>query len=200
MSIGPKFRVPEYYGWVLKHKKYFSKELNGYIKLPIEGYLTILPLIDRNGKILDLGMGNGMLLKYLTLFSGHALVPYGVEINKESFKQAIDIVLPEYGANFILGNVNEYDFKDGPFDIIIANPTYAYPDLREFTYKCYSNLNPNGRIIYIVQGDVLEHFKIKSLSEIRDFDEFNIRTSVGYDQVYGIIDKPGLPIVYSANI
>jgi SAM-dependent methyltransferase len=175
--------------WLLENEKYFSVELNGYRKPPIGPYLTTLPLVDRDGKILDLGMGNAMLLKFLSKFSDHKLIPYGVEIKLKPLEQAIQEILPQYSVNFLLGDVNEYDFREGPFDIIITNPFYAHPNLRAFTENCFEHLSSDGRIIYRIHDDVLEHFGIKSLSELRDFDGFNMKTSVGQGLVYGIIDK-----------
>ncbi|MBL7206686.1 MAG: class I SAM-dependent methyltransferase [Candidatus Aenigmarchaeota archaeon] len=74
--------------WYEEQRKYFSIEMNGYRNPPELQYASILPLIDRDGKVLDAGCGNGMLLKFLMEFSGHNIVPFGIDTWDEAIEQA----------------------------------------------------------------------------------------------------------------
>jgi len=79
--------------WLENHRNFFSPEMNGYSNVPIGPYLSTLPLIDGNGKIIDSGCGNGMLLKFLIEFSGHSLIPFGIDLNEKAIAQASKEIL-----------------------------------------------------------------------------------------------------------
>ena len=82
-----------------------------------------------------------MLCLFLMEFSNHNLIPYGIDVNEKSIERAKEL-LPEFKSNFIVKNVNDYDFSEGPFDIIITNPFYARDTIDNFLTKCLSGLNP----------------------------------------------------------
>lgn len=175
--------------WLDKNRQYFSKELNGYVNPPSGPYLSILPLIDRGGKILELGSGNGMLLKFLMKFSGHKITPFGIDKKKKVINRAKTEILPNYKDNFTVSDVMDYDFENGSFDIIITNPFYAKPNMRGFTKKCLENLNTSGRLIYAVPNDVLKSNCMIGLNDVKDFKGLNMRISKGFDLSFGIFDK-----------
>lgn len=175
--------------WLVDNSGYFSRELNGYTRPPIGPYLSTLPLIDRDGKIIDFGSGNGMLLKFLMLFSKHKLEPFGIDVNPQAIKQAAEEVLPGYANNFCVEDVNLYNFKESPFDIIITNPFYAHKKMREFTEKCLYHLNHGGRLIYRIHDDVLSAHKIDRLEELPEFHNLGMRVSNGDGLMFCVFDK-----------
>lgn len=65
---------------------------------PIAGY------IDRPGSILDVGCGNGFLLKCLSEWSRHDLVPFGFDINARYIEDARRL-WPEHGENFWVDDI-----------------------------------------------------------------------------------------------
>ena len=148
--------------WLRDNRRHFSREMNGYSDIPIKAYFSTLPLIDRDGHVADLGCGNGMLLKFIMNFSGHLLVPYGIDVNEKAVREAKEAILPaDYADNFRVCDVMDYDFREGPFEIIISNPLYACqkgkkPRIMEFTEACLGSLSPGGRLIYRVHRDGLE--------------------------------------------
>ena len=180
------------YKWFKKNERFFSTEMNGYNYMPIDSYLFTLFFINRNGKVMDLGCGNGILLKFLMTFSSHSLIPFGVDLNKKAIRQAKEVLLPRYKDNFTVDNVKDYDFRNGPFDFIIANPFYSRPNMRNFTKKCLKNLNDDGRLIFRIHNDVLKRYKISSLKEIRDFKFLGMKTFKFYDLEIAVLDKKSL--------
>lgn len=174
--------------WLSINKKFFSTEMNGYSEPPLGPYISTLPLIDRDGKILDLGCGNGMLLQFLLEFSQHKLTPYGVDHTFKAVTQASTEILPEFKNNFEHGDVNNYNFRKGPFDIIIANPFYSN-NKKEFTDKCLSNLYHDGRLIYRIHNDVLRDNNIKNLEELPEFQNRGMRVSQGDGLSFCVFEK-----------
>jgi trans-aconitate methyltransferase len=110
--------------WLENHKEYFSVGKNGYSGPPYRYYACLLPMIDRAGKLMDLGCGNGMLLKCALELSGHFIIPYGIDSEKECIKEA-KTVLPSYSENLHVGDIRDYDFYEGPFDMLLTNPFHV---------------------------------------------------------------------------
>ena len=173
--------------WLHKNKHFFSVKMNGYNNIPKNSYTATLPLIDRGGKIIDLGCGNGMLLNFILQFSGYHLIPYGIDLNKEAIQQAKTDVLPEYADNFIAGDIKDYMYKDGPFDIIISSLSHSIGDPKDHIKKCMNALKPGGRVIYVFYYDVIHQSGITSLDEY--VDEFNMVFSYGCEILFGTIYK-----------
>jgi SAM-dependent methyltransferase len=63
----------------------------------------VAEVFDRGGTILDVGCGNGFLLRCLQEWSGHPLVPYGVDVS-ESFIREAQILFPGEPEHFLTFN------------------------------------------------------------------------------------------------
>ncbi len=173
--------------WLNSNEKYFSESLNGYPCVPLGPYLSTLPLVDLDGKVMDLGCGNGMLLKFLMKFSGHDLIPYGVDKEFTPIRQVKFAILPEYKDNFSVNTVDRYKFKE-KFDLIISNPFYS-KDMKKFTSDCLEALNPGGKLIYRIHDDVLRNNDINSLDDVSELNDYNLKNSKGLRIVFGVINK-----------
>ena len=105
--------------WFKTNKDHFTINMNGFAKPPILSYLSLLPLIDKSGSILDIGSGNCMLLKFIMEFSEHNIIPYGIDTNPEAIKYAVEEVLPEFSDNFLIDSIDSFHSEKFKFDIII---------------------------------------------------------------------------------
>jgi len=152
----------------LKNKKYYLKTYwennngnnfcrpNGFDKLPENIYQVFAKEIDKNGKILDLGCGNGLMLKYLMRTSGYKLIPFGVDFTKLSIKQAKEILHFQHSANFVTANVVDYSFEKGPFDFIFTALHHIFHnDRKKYLEKLIKNCKKGGKIIFYEYTDVL---------------------------------------------
>ena len=81
-------------------------------------YSEIVKIIEENSKVLDLGCGDGTLLK--RLIDEKNVKGTGVEINQENVIQSI-----KKGLSIIQGNIDEglADFSDNEMDYVVLNQT-----------------------------------------------------------------------------
>lgn len=93
-------------------------------------YKIITELVDENSKILDLGCGDGTLLKQL--IEEKKVRGIGVEINQESVITSI-----EKGLSIIQGNIDEglKEFNDKEYDWVILNQTVQSTDRPDFVIE-----------------------------------------------------------------
>ena len=98
---------------------------NGYSSPPWAIYDRFLGVVDRPGPILELGCGNGLLLRFLYDLSGQALRPFGVDIREARIREAKATVFPEREACFVPGDLRDGVHHTGLFTTLIVNPLYA---------------------------------------------------------------------------
>ena len=161
--------------WLTRNKENFSKELNGFSNPPINEYNSMLSLIDNNGKIIDLGRGNGMLLKFLVTFSKHDLIPFGIDKKNQVIDIAKKKILSKFSNNFSVCFLRDYKFEQSPFDFIITNPFYYLTSLDKFTETCINNLAKDGKLIYWAHNDVLSKYNFQNLNQLDPISEFNMK-------------------------
>jgi SAM-dependent methyltransferase len=141
---------------------------NGFKEYPEEIYNIFLNLIDRDGKIIDLGCGNGLLLKHIITRSKYKLIPYGVDFIEESIEQAKNIILPEYAQNFTVANIVDYEMGENEYDFILFDPySVHHDDLRDMIEKIYRACKEGGKIIFYTYRDVLMVLRIIYLIKFR---------------------------------
>ena len=132
---------------------------NGFLVYPHEIYDFFLGFINHPGRVIDLGCGNGLLLRHLVENSEHELIPYGVDFIEESIEQARRDILPEFADNFVVANVRDYvrEMPDEYFDFIFFDPYNVHPkDLPETVNHLIRACRTGGRIIFYTYHDVLE--------------------------------------------
>ncbi len=134
---------------------------NGFREYPEEIYNLFLELIDHDGKVIDLGCGNGLLLRHIVTKSRYKLVPYGIDFLEESIKQAKTMVLPQYADNFVVGNIVDVDLEVESYDFIFFDPYNVHPDdLNQTVYKIIRSCRKGGKVIFYTYRDVLRILKI----------------------------------------
>lgn len=89
-------------------------------------YPIIVDMVESNSKVIDLGCGNGSLLK--KLISEKNIVGYGIEISKSGVE-----ICKTKGLNVVEGKIDEQiPFPDNYFDYAICNVTVQmvmYPEM-----------------------------------------------------------------------
>ncbi len=172
--------------WSKDYDKFVERNSVGY---PFEGYYDVLNFVHKliekkeNSKILDVGVGTGMLTNQL--YKEEAII-YGLDFSFEMIQ-----IAQEKMPN---GKFIEWDFKNGvpnelkneKFDYIISSYAIHHIDndkKMEFIRELKDILNVNGKIIIadvaFKTREDLENCKIKSGS---DWDN---------DEIYMVIDNIG---------
>ncbi|RLG47969.1 MAG: hypothetical protein DRO06_02050 [Thermoproteota archaeon] len=141
---------------------------NGFREYPEDVYDLFLSLIDRDGDVIDLGCGNGLMLRHLVERSGFRLIPHGVDFIEESIRQAREVVLPEYAENFWVANVADVDLGEESYDFIFFDPYAVHPaDLEEVVGRVLRACRPGGKVIFYVYRDVLLGLRLANLLRLR---------------------------------
>jgi len=103
------------------------------------------PLGRRQGesRCLDLGAGNGMTLRYLSLLGWQAT---GVEIDPVAAEQAHHVS----GCDVRAGSLFDAGFRSGVFNMIhVSHVIEHLPDLKQTLGLCFDLLAPGGRLVVI---------------------------------------------------
>jgi len=149
---------------------------NGFQFYPSEIYDQFALLMTRAGKVLDLGCGNGLLLKHLVRKSRNRLIPYGVDFLKKSITEAKKVVLPKCQENFTLCNFLQFDFAGAPFDYILLDPDDVHPfDWKIFLKRVALSLSSKGIIIFYTYADSLTYFEIEWVGERRFLKKLKLK-------------------------
>ena len=106
--------------------------------------------INRDGTILDIGCGNGFLLKCFQYWQPHSLTPFGIDINSEFINQA-KLLFPEFANNFTVLSIEtleELKTHNLPsqYDLVYWNVW----DNWDFTHP--NQVNPLKRLINLLSS------------------------------------------------
>lgn len=100
------------------------------INKPMYKAITSYTIANNNAKILDIGFGNGYLVKQLYRKTGAAI--YGIDISNDMLKNAVKKnkkAVKNKKVNLSIGNCCELNFQDNMFDIVTSvNTIYFWDD------------------------------------------------------------------------
>lgn len=143
----------------------------------------IAEAIHKDGSFLDLGSGNGFLIRCLQEWSGCSLVPYGVDINSDYIQKAKQL-FPEYEQNFVVFDSRDIDMLSDylpvQYDFIFHSSNWStFPPKRrhvELLDTMIEYVKPGGRLIV---GSYSEE-KTDNLNAIEGLKELGAR----FDEVF----------------
>ena len=182
-------REPIYENYYSAFKKGEPRERFGFLHLRLwynEKYLPLLREYDRNAPLLDLGCGQGFMLRYLK--SAGFMNLTGIDISEEQVEKA-----RSYGFNAI--KTDAFTFlkeNENQFEIIVAIDLIEHfkkEELFELLNLIHRALKPGGLFIsqtpngeglmpgYVIYGD-LTHFTILSPLSLK-----HILTVTGFEKI-----------------
>jgi len=137
--------------------------MNGFLEDPADVYDDFVPVVDRSGPVLDIGCGNGHLLRHLMDNCKNEIVPYGIDFRSAAIAEANRIVLAEYRDNFRCTDALSWSF-DVLFSYVLADPVIVHDDDRaDFIELAERHLGSCGKLILYTYRDGLSKLKINSL-------------------------------------
>lgn len=144
--------------------------------------------------MLELGCGNGLLLKYLCEHRGLALQPFGIDRNERAIATARRYVFPDRAASFEVGDIRTATVRWPPFRTVITNPLYAdagyYEQvgdriqrlhgggvIADYVRRCQSLLAPGGALVlfcYRGQLEEIERYRDRFARELSAFEHTEV--------------------------
>lgn len=163
---------------------------NGFKELPISVYKALSDQIHKNGKVLDLGCGNGLMLGFFLQTKHYDLTPYGVDFISNSVTQARDIILRKYRNNIAETNIVDYKFTHGPFDFIFTTlSNIHYADRKQHLNRVYAHCRRSGKIILYEYGDVLQRLQYSWVGEFPELQNWPLERKDYHGISVAVINK-----------
>lgn len=107
---------------------------------------------DENCHILDVGCGNGKMVKYLQKMSGAFVHGFDYSKNAIASAQADQ----NANADFRVGIIGEIEYSEKQFDLVTAMDTvYFAPDMVRFVEQVNRWLKPSGKFFIAYQEATL---------------------------------------------
>lgn len=150
--------------------------VNGFRIFPEKIYKQFVRYVERGGRILDLGCGNGQLLKYLCTNCQYKLEPFGVDFLAKSIKMAQKIILPKYSVNFYCKEIVQFKYRSNLFDFIIFDPYHvASKDRKKISNDLFKMLTKKGKIIIYSYADSMVALGKNNLAQFGGLQRFGFR-------------------------
>uniref|UniRef100_Q023K5 Methyltransferase domain-containing protein n=1 Tax=Solibacter usitatus (strain Ellin6076) TaxID=234267 RepID=Q023K5_SOLUE len=160
---------------------------NGFPSLPTVIYDFFCEQIAHDGKVLDLGCGNGLMVRHLTERSRFRLIPYGVDFLGASIRQAQEVILPQFASHFSVGNLVNYPFPHAPYDFIFSSPDNVYPtDRSAFLDALPSKCARDGCVIFYSYRDMLTNSQREWVGEVPELSRLPLERKDGPEVSLGI--------------
>ena len=152
--------------WLDSYDKYIIRQ-NGYIDVPYLRYYDFLVEIDQSGDIIELGCGNGLLLRYLAVHSNYKLNTYGIDCNSTLILEAQNNIHVESPNQFMVNDIRKLNKLDRKYNVMISNPLYVNSgyyeqeenkinylrkdnSISDYCNYCLNQLHDNGKLIFFL--------------------------------------------------
>lgn len=200
-------RLANYLRRLIEKKDEISEPSGGFLCHRVRQ--KTVSLIEEDGMLLDIGTGEGLLLKALEGKKFKMLC--AIDVNQEFLKQAIEN-LPDRKISFILGNGRLLPFKNGVFDgVILLNLFLNIPKidiLASILKEAFRVCKTNGRVIFdyrnMINPLILLSYKTVSLHDpdiklpLRAFTKKEIRYILQSMDIRDVIYYP-IPSWWKVN-
>lgn len=141
-------------------------EKNGFDEYPMAEYSTFVKAINllssKSLRIIDIGCGNGLLLKHIIQHSDKQITPYGIDFLNESISEAKFSVCPDFSSNFICINAKNYSFTGG-YDLVLYDPSILKANDASMLFRRIKKSRSHYCILYSY-SDVIKNRNITSVT------------------------------------
>lgn len=139
----------------------------------------IASAINKNGSFLDIGCGNGFLLRCLQEWSQHNIIPFGIDVNEAMIDDAKEL-FPDNTDNFAVLDIARIDnlnkcLPTHKFDFVFTSNAWSNSqvgqDDKKMLDKLITLINPGGRLIVGFYHEDKEH----NLESIKNFETIGLK-------------------------
>lgn len=148
-----------YHSYPLTVYNYFVAAING---LQMEGACTLM----------ELGCGNGLLLKHLQETVEAKITPYGIDFLASSINCAKQQILPAYKDNFTISNIADFDFEGKVYDVVLLDP-YLISEMDFARVLALLAQHTRVAIILYLHIDVLSALSLQSIGKFYAYSQFD---------------------------
>lgn len=114
----------------------------------------IADVIHKDGSILDIGCGNGFLIRCLQEWSDYQLTPYGIDTNGQYIKKAKDL-FPEHTGNFVVLDLKNLDLLKqhalpDRYDYVLLSNRWtkeSAANAQPVFEELFNNIKEGGRLV-----------------------------------------------------
>ena len=158
---------------IAKENGFSSTESMNFYHGPIVKFSNEI-IEEKECNVLDLGCGNGFLLKKIKEIN-QKIIPYGIDLNEKAVETA-RILQPEFSSNFFTGNIfdaNSILPKDTMFELVIIMPGRLLEFKNEEKRRQFLTWlkESSKNILVYVYGDWIEKYgSLKNILELTEFD------------------------------
>jgi SAM-dependent methyltransferase len=131
---------------------------NGFVGDPTDAYSLFLRL-NMFGRILDLGCGNGRLLRAIAAGARRPVVPFGIDFLMPSVRQARTEVWPDVPENFRHASIERFKF-DSDYDFILSDPVLIAQTHRKRVIEVAARHAVEALVLYSYT-DALRTFSVR---------------------------------------
>lgn len=143
-------------------------ERNGFDEYPVLEYSMFIQAINNiylnSLSVIDIGCGNGLLLKHIIQNSGKHIIPYGIDFIEESIDEAKYRTLPDFKDNFSCTNAVSYIFQRS-FDLVLFDVSLLKREDSDAFLERVQNKGIPYCIVYLY-ADVMEIMQISNVADL----------------------------------
>lgn len=165
-----QFYIDQYKFYFSYTKKQNEYERCGFNKYPHQEYNTIVKAIEKINipkdilKIIDIGCGNGLLLRHICMYSNKKVIPYGIDFLSASIKEARQKIHPQYPFNFSCLSAMDYKLQE-KFDVVLLDPCILKVEDRTEYFRRIKKAQIPYCILY-TYADVLRNLNCKNVNDL----------------------------------
>ncbi|MEW6357969.1 MAG: class I SAM-dependent methyltransferase [Planctomycetota bacterium] len=142
----------------------------------LQGLLDALRL-DKGRRVIELGCGNGRIAEYISDLTGTHIT--GVDLSEEGIRRAKARTKGKADRlRFLHANINDFNFKKGSFDVLIAVDTLYFIDMATVIGRARKALADGGQMGFLqshwhqahVSADTLHPRKTPLAEALKKYD------------------------------
>jgi 2-polyprenyl-3-methyl-5-hydroxy-6-metoxy-1,4-benzoquinol methylase len=156
----------------MKLESYLGKDFSEKVSKPDYRFVWVMNKMNK-GKVLDIGFGDGILLKCLF---DRGFDCYGVDLSPKTVG-CIQKLIPE--AKLTQGNIEKLPYENETFDYVVGTEILEHvPNLQKAIEECFRVCKKGGKLLFTVpvgrNCEVSEHLRFFEFYDICDlFEKYN---------------------------